>query len=196
MKNTKKIACAVAAMICLAGFSFSIHAAGPGPADKKKAEKLYKVGCINIQKVFDTVPEKSAVQTKLQARQKELTGKQSQIEQELSSLISDFSNQKGRLKPVETADFNIRIFNKTKELSDFRDASSKELSDYESELLSPVLSKIQTIIKEISVQYGFSMIIDKSTYVLYVDKELDITDEVIDAIKKAQKEQELEQQHD
>jgi len=178
----------------LLGFAFSLQAAGP--ADKKKAEKLFKVGCIDIQEVFDSVPEKANVQTRLETKQKEITAKQSQMESDLSAMVSDLSNQKSRLKPAEAADYNIRIFNKKKELMDFLDVSNKAMADLEQKLLAPVLSKIQTIIKEVSVQYGFSMIIDKSTYVLYVDKELDITDEVIDAIKKAQKEEDLDKAHE
>jgi Skp family chaperone for outer membrane proteins len=194
MNRTNRILTLSIAAASLLGFAFSLQAAGP--ADKKKAERLFKVGCIDIQEVFDSVPEKANVQARLQTRQKEISARQAQLEGDLSAMVSDLSNQKARLKPAEAAEYNIRIFNKKKELMDFLDASNKELADLEQKLLEPVLARIQTIIKEVTVQYGFSMIIDKSTYVLYVDKELDITDEVIDAIKKAKKEEDLDKAHE
>jgi outer membrane protein len=165
-------------------------------AAAKKAEKLTKVGCIDIQQVLTNLSQKDEVTKKLTDRQKELDKKKADMERELATMLQNFTNDRGRMKPNEIADNNIKIYNKKQDLAVFIDKSNYELQDLQEALLQPLLKKVREIIKDISVSKGFSMIIDKAAYVYYVDKELDITGDVIDELHKQHKEDQRENGRD
>lgn len=165
-------------------------------AAPKKAEKLTKVGCIDIQQVLTNLSQKDELTKQLSDLQKELEKKKTDLERELSTMLQTFTNDRGRMKPNEIAENNIKIYNKKKELADYIDASNIKLQDKQETLLQPLLKKVKDIIKEISITKGFSMIIDKAAYVYYVDKDLDITDEVIDKLRKEHTEEVRDSGHD
>jgi len=162
---------------------------------KKKAEKLIKIGCIDLNEILDQTPEKRDIQKQLQAKQKEFQGQKEKMEKELQQMISDFSNADKKHKDKKTAELNIQIFNQKQKLADFIQNSNSQLSDLEDSLIQPVLKKIQNIISEVSIREGFSMIIDKSSYVFYVEKNLDITKDVIEELKKQYNEDKRDEKH-
>ncbi|GEM_PF-1530522 len=158
---------------------------------KKTAEKLVKVGCVDFPRVFDAIPQKEEIEKKLSSMQAEFEKKRLEKEKELESLISDYSNNKGNRSQL--AEMNIRIATVRIELHNLIQDSNEKLAAQEDLLLQPVLKNIKNIVRDKSIQYGFSMIVDKSTYVIYVDKGLDITDDVIEEIKKQEKEKEKDE---
>lgn len=164
--------------------------------EKKKAEKLVKIGCVDIQRVFEAIPQKKEVQEKLDKMQAESALKKEALEKALNDLVQDYTNKKSDMSKNQLTEKNIQIATKRIELYNFIQDSNNKLSEQEDLLLQPVLKSIRNIIKEKAVQFGFSMIIDKSTYVVYVDKELDITKDVIDEINKSYKEQSKDAQHE
>jgi Skp family chaperone for outer membrane proteins len=164
--------------------------------EKKKAEKLVKVGCVDIQRVFDSIPQKKEVQDKLDKMQTEFAQKKAVLEKDLDNIVQEYTNKKGDMSKNQLTEKNIQIATKRIELYNYIQDSNGKLSEQEDLLLQPVLKSIRNIIKEKAVQFGFSMIIDKSTYVIYVDKELDITKDVIEEINKSYKEQTIDEKRE
>jgi Skp family chaperone for outer membrane proteins len=164
--------------------------------EKKKAEKLVKVGCVDIQRVFDSIPQKKEVQDKLDKMQAEFAQKKAVLERDLDNIVQEYTNKKGDMSKNQLTEKNIQIATKRIELYNYIQDSNGKLSEQEDLLLQPVLKSIRNIIKEKAIQFGFSMIIDKSTYVIYVDKELDITKDVIEEINKSYKEQTIDEKRE
>lgn len=162
---------------------------------KKKAEKLVKIGCIDLNEILDQIPEKKEFQNQLQTKQKEFQKQKEEMEKELQQMTSDFSNASKKEKTKKTAELNIKIFNQKQKLADFIKNSNSQLTDLQDSLVQPVLKKIQNIISEVSIREGFSMIIDKSSYVFYVEKNLDITKDVIEELKKQYNEDKRDEKH-
>jgi outer membrane protein len=77
----------------------------------------------------------------------------------------------------------LEIQSKILDLKRFIEKSNQQLEEKESELLEPVIQDIKDVIRAVSIKYGYSIILDKSTYILYIEKEYDITQEVIDELK-------------
>jgi outer membrane protein len=162
---------------------------------QKKAEKLQKIGCVDVREIFDAMPQSAAVQRELEKKQQEFQQKKSDMERALDLLVAQVSEDRNR-RPQEVLDLNAQISSKRRELNDFIEKSNQELADAEQKLLQPVLARLQGVIKDVAQKNGLSMVIDRSTYVLYVDKEYDITQAVIEAMKKEQQAEALEQTHD
>lgn len=153
----------------------------------KKAEKLQKIGCIDIQDTFEQLDSKGELTAELDARRDELMKERESMEAELAVLKKRMDQKADGSRESKEADLRIDIFNKEKALLDFIDQANEDLGALEAKLLAPVLEDIRDAIREVSKKYGYDMIIDKSTYVLYVDKEYDVTSLVIDELNKQYK---------
>lgn len=163
-------------------------------AKKKSAERLVKIGCVDFTRVFDSIPQKKEIEGKLANLQGEYEKKQVEKEKELNALLSDYTNNKGNMSKNQVTEMNTRIATLRIELHNLIQDANEKLAAQEDVLLQPVLRNIKNVVREKSIQYGFSMILDKSTYVVYVEKELDITDDVIEEIKKQTKESEKDEE--
>jgi len=128
-----------------------------------RKEKLIKVGCVDLQKVFERSEGKRLA------------------EKHLNKMRDDFAKKKEKMEEADAME--LKIERKLMELRKFIDKSNQKLEDEENKLLEPLIEDIKDVVKAVSIKYGYNMILDKSTYVLYVDKDLDITDDVIDELK-------------
>jgi outer membrane protein len=155
---------------------------------KKSAERLVKVGCVDFTRVFDSIPQKKEIESKLAGLQAEYEKKQGEKEKELNALLAEYTNNRGNMNKNQITEMNTRIATLRIELHNLIQEANEKLAAQEDVLLQPVLRNIKNVVREKSIQYGFSMILDKSTYVVYVEKDLDITDDVIEEINKQTKE--------
>ncbi len=149
----------------------------------RRAEKLIKIGCVDIQKVFEESPGKKMAEEAINKKKKEYEEKKKKIEQEIEELQKEYHEKIEAGEGDEAEEIREKIEAKKKELKALIDKANEELSALEDKLITPVINDIRDVIKAVAIKNGFTMIIDKSTYVLFVEKEYDITDEVIKELK-------------
>jgi len=171
-------------------FGISLAAYG-----QKKAEKLQKIGCVDVREVFEQIPQAINAQQQLENKQKEIEKIKEEQQKELNAMLSEATNMKSPLRSLDALELNRRMTAKRREMSEFAERSAKELAELEEKLLQPVFSKLQSVVKEIAQKNGLSMVIDRVS-VIYVEKEYDITQNVIEEMKKAEKEENMEKIHD
>lgn len=154
----------------------------------RKAEKLIKIGCVDLHKVFEKSAGKKIAEEHLNKMKMEMEKKKEQKEEEIKKLQSEYSNNVEDWSDALKEAKELEIQRKLKELRDFIEESNKKLEAEQDKLLEPLIEDIKDVIKAVSIKYGYNIIIDKSTYVLFVDKDLDITDEVLDELEVKYKE--------
>lgn len=172
----------VAVVACLAAGGWPSEATAQ-QAQAKRAEKIQKVACVDIPAVLESVPESASVRQRLQAKRQEFERAKAELEREIEQLTSQISESRG-LRPQEAVELNARLVAKRRELADFVDRSNKELAETEQELLKPVLRRLQNVVRTVAVRNGVGMVLDRSTAVVYVAKEYDLTAAVIEAMKR------------
>jgi len=59
-----------------------------------------------------------------------------------------------------------------------------EIQKKEQELTQPILEKMKKIIEKMSKEKGYSMVLENTAMVLYVESAHDLTDEVVKAFEK------------
>ncbi|MBU1076231.1 MAG: OmpH family outer membrane protein [Spirochaetes bacterium] len=173
MKNFKYL---VLIMIILSLFSLNDLIA-------KKAEKLVKIGAVDLQKVFEKSPGKIIAEEQLEKTREKYDDQKKKKEEEIKDLTEKYDNKKFTLSDSEKEKAQLEIQKKTVELKEFILSSNKKLEEEEDKLLTPLIDDIKDVIRAVSIKYGYDIILDKSTYILFIDKEFDISNEVIDELK-------------
>ena len=149
----------------------------------KKAEKLIKIGAVDLQKVFDKSEGKKIAEEQLEKKRESFNKTIVDKEKEITKLTEEYENKKYTLSDNEKENAQLEINKKTLELKQYIDESNKKLEEEESKLLEPLIDDIKDVIRAVSIKYGYDIILDKSTYILFIDKEFDITSDVIDELK-------------
>ncbi|MBN1897950.1 MAG: OmpH family outer membrane protein [Spirochaetes bacterium] len=157
-------------------FAFSLSYA-------RKAERLTKIGVVDLSKVFEGSEGKKMAEEHLEKLKEEMEKKKKEKEEEIEKLKEDYEDDKGEMDDKQKETKHLEIQRKLMELREFIEKSNKKLADEEEKLLEPLIKDIKDVIKAVSIKYAYNIILDKSTYVLYVDKDYDITDEVLEELK-------------
>lgn len=146
------------------------------------AIKLVKIGVVNIEKVFAAYPGIADIQKRLKEERDKYEAEINRKKEEINILETTLTNSNLTEKDKEARLAEIEY--KRKELSDFINNINEKLNALREELSTPVYKKIWTVIQRVGIQRGFSIILKQSSdSILYIDKEIDITEEVINKLK-------------
>ncbi len=148
-----------------------------------KKEKIIKIGAVDLQKVFNKSPGKIIAEEQLDKKRKSFEDEKKRREETIKKLKKDYEGKKLTLNDNEKEKAQLEIKKKTLELKEYVMTSNQKLEEEEDKLLAPLIDDIKDVIRSVSILYGYDIILDKSTYILYIDKEYDITDEVIEQLK-------------
>lgn len=159
-----------------------------------QAKKLQRVGCVDIQKIFEKAPGKGAAETNLQKMRDELAKEKEKMEADIEKLQKEYENSKLMLNEMDAKKKELEIESKKQELAKFIKESNEKLEKKEDEMIAPIVNKIRGIIETVSIKKGFNFVIDKSTYILYVDPEFDLTNLVLEEMKRVAEEEKEEKE--
>lgn len=153
------------------------------PLSAKKAERLIKVGVVDIQKVFAKSPGKKIAEEALEKKREKYEKEKVDKVKDIKDLQEEYENKKYTMDDNEKEKMQLEIDKKKLELKQYIEKSNEKLEKEENKLLAPIIDDIKDVIRAVSIKYGYHIILDKSTYVLYYDKEFDITKEVLNELK-------------
>lgn len=148
-------------------------------AYSKKAEKLVKIGAVDLQRVFEKSEGRRIAESQLDKKREDFEKQKKSKEDEIKKLKEEYESKKSSLSSGEKEKLEMDIKSKTLDLKMFIDDSNSKLLEEENKLLEPLVNDIKDVIRAVSIKFGYDIILDKSTYILYIDKEFDITDDVL-----------------
>ncbi len=146
-----------------------------------------KVGVMNVQKVLakstvgqkakDKVEEKiKALQTKFKSEEDALAEMQKEIEKKSSAWSKEKKDEK------------IREFKKQRrELQAKSEDARFEVKQLQDKELGPILKSLETIVEEYGSKNGYSVILDSKSGVIYYNKAVDVSDDIINLLNTATK---------
>jgi len=156
------------------------------------SKKIVKIGCIDIQKVVDEISSDSMLKKVVMARQSEFLREAEVLAQEIKKLKDILNKEEGVLPSDRVNSIREEIIFKEKKLKDELEQKSSALQRTENTQMYKLLQNIYDVIKEVALEEGYSMILEKGTSVIYVDPDIDITDLVLDKVKEEKKKVETE----
>ena len=144
------------------------------------AEAQMKIAVVDLRRAVLETEEGLRVQASLKklfdSRQTELDTKQTQLQKDKEALDKEIQAKK---TPNDVLQKKLENLQKTAaELQGLSYDYQREMSRKESELTTPILNKIITILKRLASTEGFDMIVEKQV-VPYFRSDLELTDRAI-----------------
>jgi outer membrane protein len=150
-----------------------------------------RIGYMSPQKVLNALPETSAIQKKLntylQQKQSDFSKKQA----DLQSQVEAYQKKKASLSKEEDQKEQQRLTSLNQGLDQYRQQISQDLQKKRSQLLGPVLDKVNGAIKDVADSMKLDFVFNKETdqgesILMYVsqtgEQKYDITQKVIDKL--------------
>jgi outer membrane protein len=152
------------------------------------AQAKSKIGVINIGELLKWMPEYDSIMTAYQLKydqmETELKQMYAELEEKQAAYTRDQNNLTDMMKSIrmqELQDLQGRI-------QAYQEGAPTELNKFVEEKQAPILDKIRKAIKEVSVESGFTHVLNNSQdQVLYFDEVFDILPLVKAKLKLADK---------
>ncbi len=147
-----------------------------------------KIGVVNIQKVITSIGEGKSVMKTLE---KSFKSKQKEIKSEeeaIKKLQQDYQKQSSLLSDKAKAKKEDEIRKKISSLQRKTMEYQKNIQNQEKQLKKPILEKLKPVIDSVSKDKGVALTFEASSSpVVYAQKQIDITSDVIKAYDKKHK---------
>ena len=148
----------------------------------------FKAGKVNLQKILVTVNESKGIKSSLEKAVKKKEGILKKEGSEIKKLQKSFESSSmvmsDKAKEKKGREIQEKIVKYQQKVQVFQ----QELQEMEQKAMAPLIKKITSVIGEVSKSKKLDLTYEgKSLGILYVSKEIDITDDVIKAYNKKDK---------
>ncbi|WP_175402670.1 OmpH family outer membrane protein [Mangrovivirga cuniculi] len=158
--------------IIIAGFSMSAQG------------QSLKIGYTNVDYVLSNLPEMKNVQSEFETYQKQLQNQIQAKQQTLRSKVTEYEQnvQANQWSDVVRADKERELQQMDQNLQKFAQDAQKSMQAKYTELLQPLYKKIETAIKQVAEEEGYTHIFNSGTpgtdILLFANDESDVTDKI------------------
>jgi outer membrane protein len=160
-------------------FAFTIAYALVGGFAARAALADDKIAFVDLQRALEETNDGKAAKSRLKSdfdkKQKELDARQTEIKKEKD----DFDKQAGMLKDDAKNKKAAELQQKVVALQETYMRLQKELGEKEQEATRGILGKLSAVVAKIAERDHFSLVLERSSSVVYGQPQLDITMEVI-----------------
>ncbi|MCX7820788.1 MAG: OmpH family outer membrane protein [Brevinematales bacterium] len=147
------------------------------------AIKLVRIGVVDLDRVFAAYPGIADIQKKLKDERDKYEVEINKKKEEINILEANVTNQ--NLTESERASRLAEIEFKKQRLSEYVNEVNNNLISLKDEMTKSIYQKINIVIQRVGMEKGFSVIFKRSSdAILFVDKEVDITADVITRLRK------------
>lgn len=153
------------------------------------AQAQLTVGYMNPQEVLDQLPERDSIGQELQSF---INQKQQQLQQrntEFQQAVSEFQEQSSSMSEQERQQREQELANREQQLRQYQQEIQTQIQQKRSELLEPLLTRMDEAIKAVADSHDLDFVINKSTssgesVIFYAaEGQKDITQEVLNKLK-------------
>lgn len=173
MRNTQIVAVAAGLLLGLAAVA---------------GAKELKLAYVDSDRILEANDDYKQARQKLQEEERQYVARATHQEEVLSTMADELKAQSLMLSPEARREREQRYDSLRSDLDRFRRETWGEggrLYARNLELSRPVLDKINAAIQKVSQEYGYDFVFDAaSANIVYTLPEYDITDRVIDELKK------------
>jgi outer membrane protein len=155
-------------------------------ASSVEAQTSVRIGYIDSQAILDQDPAARQAQQQFEASLATYQSEVQQMGEELQRLIDQYEQQQAMLSEQARANRQEQIRLKQNEYQQRIQELEQQATLRQAELVEPVMERISSIIDELRVEGGYSMIFDVAAQgIISADPALDLTPEVIRRLQAA-----------
>lgn len=143
-----------------------------------------KLAVVDMQAVLQKAPQIAKINDSLT---KQFKGRQDQIVQAQHNLQSETQNLEKNaavMKVDERANLEKKIMMDRNNVQSMVASFQKDLSKQQSDSLHGFSQQLDSVVSKLASQSGFDLVVQKGS-TLYAKSDLDITQQILDALKKA-----------
>lgn len=127
-----------------------------------------KIGHVNTQEIFYSMPEVKTVQTQLETKGKEFEKQLTTMYTQYENLVKEIQDKgKTMMQAVLEAKYD-ELYKLEERITLLEEKAQKELMAYEAKLLEPVEAKAYKAIQDVSKELGYSYVLDSSMGVFLI----------------------------
>jgi len=154
------------------------------------AQTSLKIAVVDTDKAIkESIWGKKAIE-ELERETEKWQEKGNQLDKEMAELEENLAKQRNFLDDKEAEQKLLdEIDSKRIEGRTLIQQGNAYLSGKREELLEPILEETNNLIKKLSMEEGYDIVLEKQLFVLYLNPELDITSQVVVMLDKVYKEQ-------
>jgi len=167
----RKLALAIAVI-------FAVGLFGGGACEKAYA-KEYKIGYVDLAKVFDEYKKTKESEKSLEEKGKAKEADRKKMVDELKKLKDEqaLSSEKAKAEKQKTVDDKIKV------LQDFDKIARDELMKERNDRLAAIMKDIEDVVTAYAKETGYDLIVN-SRALLYGSEQYDLTKEVLSRLNK------------
>lgn len=144
-----------------------------------------KIGVMNVQKIVVTCDAGKAAKVRFDKKMKELQTKFKSEEEELKELQTEIKKKSSAWSDEKKTE-KVRNFQKSgRELQAKTEEARLEMKTMQDKELEPILKALEKVVNDYGAEKKYTAILDVKNSVIYFDKTIDITDEVLKRLNKA-----------
>ncbi len=149
------------------------------------SQNQLKIGHVNYDEIMQALPERDTAQAVLEKETKEMQAAFEELTVTYNQLYNEYQKELPSYSAVVKKTKEDELIDKQNRLSEFEQNASKTLQTRNTELLKPIIEKINKAINNVATENGFTYILDISKgSVVFVSKESqNITQLVIKSLK-------------
>ena len=105
----------------------------------------------------------------------------------LKNTINKYNRERGKMSAMERADMEQYLGNKDKELTNYVQSVEGKAEEEEQQMMQAVLNQVNSYVEKYGQDNGYDIILGTSTSgsVMFGNKELDVTDDVLRGLNKS-----------
>ncbi len=153
-------------------------------ATVQAADKGFKFGYIDLQKVMALSSQGGVAKVKMQAKQEKLRALLQTKQSEISVLKEEIERQGMMLSPEKRQEKESSYQKMVRDFKIFVSDSEKDMKALEGEFLKKMLKELEVVTETFGKTGKYQLILEKRSGIIFADESLDISDELIKAYDK------------
>ena len=150
--------------------------------------KELRLAYVDSDRILEEFADSKEARQKLQEEEKQYTSQANQLEDVVKNMQDEYNSQSLMLSDSTKKERQLRLQGKMQELDQFRRdiwGQGGKLYSRNLELTKPVVEKVNAAIAKVSVDESYDFVFDASGGgIVHASPEFDITDKVLELLKK------------
>lgn len=128
-----------------------------------------KFGVVNLETVFQAMPESATAQTQLTEASKKYEDEFAKLREEVDKLFAEYQNlQKDPSTPDAIKERRLNeIQERDQKVQQFRNTASQDLARLQEQLMAPIQQKINEAVKAVGQEGSYTFILPNEQAILY-----------------------------
>jgi outer membrane protein len=126
------------------------------------SQDMLKIGHVNTNEIFMSLPESDSAQTLLQKETAELELMLEEMQVNLNNLVNAYEKEQATYSDIVKKTKETEIIDIQRRIQEFQQDANQRMQQRNLELIQPIYDKIYKAIEKIATEKGFTYILDIS----------------------------------